>query len=82
MKTRSQSKRKPSGTQPEKVALKIGEVASALGVSKQHVLNLIDCGDLAAFDIGACRMHHWRVAKESLAHYQAKKSNLNLGGVK
>jgi len=35
--------------------LTVGEVAIACGVDKQHITNLVECGDLVAIDLRTSR---------------------------
>ena len=36
---------------PGRALLTVGEIAAAWGVDRQHVTNLIECGDLAAINL-------------------------------
>jgi excisionase family DNA binding protein len=44
-----------------RISLSVQEVAKALSVTKQHVLDLIDAGRLPAVNVGRQERHYWRI---------------------
>ncbi len=46
---------------PGRKVLCVGEVALGLGVTKQHVIDLIEEGVLGAIDVGGGGRKYWRV---------------------
>ena len=45
----------------QRVVISAGEFSKLIGSSKQHVLNLIDCGKLGAINIGTGMAKFWRI---------------------
>ena len=56
----------------ERRALTVNEIAARLGVSWQHVINLIECGRLRAINIGSgTTLHYYRIPVESYREFLA-----------
>jgi len=68
-----QSIMKPA--QPRKI-LSVGEVATALRIHRQHVLDLIEGGELNAVNIGDGKRKHWRIAVEEFDRFVRSRSSL------
>lgn len=49
------------GFHPGRISLSVQEVAKALSVTKQHVLDLIDAGRLPAVNVGRQERRYWRI---------------------
>ena len=57
--------------------LDVATVAKRLGVSRQHVYNLIEEGSLEAIDLGTGTRHQYRVAPRFLDALARRKSTLS-----
>jgi excisionase family DNA binding protein len=49
------------GFHPGRISLSVLEVAKALSVTRQHVLDLIDAGRLPAVNVGRQERRYWRI---------------------
>ncbi len=59
------------------------EAAELLGVSSQHILDLIEEGQLGAVNVGGGTIRkHWRITPEAVERFKARRSSLNLEPVK
>ena len=58
--------------------LRVREVAQRLDVTEQHVLNLIESGEINATDVsgGKGRRRHWRIAVADLEAFVQARSSL------
>jgi excisionase family DNA binding protein len=57
----------------------VAELAARLKVSRQHILNAIEQGELNAVNIGNNKTHFWRVPISEVERYEASR-NSNKGG--
>lgn len=63
--------------------LDVGIVAARLGVSPEHVRNLIDSGRLAAVDVGlGNRRRRYKVPEDALEEFIRKQGNGTLAGIR
>lgn len=58
--------------------LYVHEVASLLGATDQHVINLIDEGQLGAINIGGAGRRFWRVPVTSYQEFLTRRSSLSI----
>jgi excisionase family DNA binding protein len=80
----------PSTKQPSKasrhfagrVTLRVGEVATALRTTEQHILDLIEEGRLQAINVGGSTRNFWRIPVEAYEQFTAANSNLSGSPVK
>jgi len=63
-------------------ALYVGEVAERLGVTEEHVSNLIEEGKLQAFDAGGGGRRFWRIPVEAYDDFLKRRHSFNVLGVK
>lgn len=67
----------PSISEVESPYLKAADVAAHLGVTCQHVYNLVEAGRLDALKIpsaGESSRVHYRIHKDALAKFEAERS--------
>jgi len=56
--------------------LTVAQVAQRWVVTEQHVVNLIDGGDLAATNIGAGERKYWRIRIEDVEAFEVKRNSI------
>lgn len=66
----------PKAFPPGRYVLTVDEVASYLGSTDQHVLNLIDAGRIGAIDVGNRSKHFYRIPIAELERYISKRSTV------
>ncbi|MBE0541606.1 MAG: helix-turn-helix domain-containing protein [Verrucomicrobia bacterium] len=64
---------------PGRTTLYVHEVARALGVCDQTVLNLLDTGELIGINIGTGNKKFRRIPVHEYEKFLTKRSSLNLG---
>jgi excisionase family DNA binding protein len=55
--------------------LTVAQAARRWAVTEQHVVNLIDGGDLAATNIGAGERKYWRIKIEDVEAFEAQRNS-------
>jgi excisionase family DNA binding protein len=63
-----------------RTVFKVSEAAAELGVSKQHILNAIEAGEIGAIDAGIGSRHFWRIPVEELERFKKARNTLAPGG--
>jgi excisionase family DNA binding protein len=67
----------------KKAVLKVGECARELDVSNQHILNLIEEGQIAAINISSIgARQNYRIPVEEFQRYKRRRNSLNSAGTK
>lgn len=66
------------GRPVERKALTVPEVAAEIGASEQQVSNLIEGGNIEAFNVGDGKRQHWRIRVEALEKFLQARSSLNV----
>ena len=61
----------------DRTVLYVGEVALKLRVTEQHVLDLIDEGQLIAVNVGGAGRKFWRIPVEAYDAFLARRNSLN-----
>jgi excisionase family DNA binding protein len=56
--------------------LLVAECANKLGVTDQHILNLIEEGKLRAIDVGGGSRHFYRVPVEALDDFLKRRASV------
>jgi excisionase family DNA binding protein len=62
--------------------LTVAQFADRFQVTRQHVLNAIEAGQLAAINVGTRKLRYWRIPIDEVERYQARKSSLRSEGSK
>jgi len=65
-----------SGRKSKSAVLTVKQFAERFGVSKQHVLNLIDAGQLQAVNIGIGSLKFWRIPVAEAERYESARLNV------
>jgi len=55
--------------------LTVAQVATELGVTERHVLDLIEEGKIEAFNVGGSGRKFWRVKREAVEKFLRDRSN-------
>jgi excisionase family DNA binding protein len=61
---------------PKAAVLLIADCARRLGVTEQHVLNLIEEGKLPAIDVGCYSRHYYRIPIEALEDFLKRRASV------
>ncbi len=62
---------------PGRKVLTVGEVSERLRVTIQHVIDLIDEGQLDAINLGGAGRRHYRIPVEAYEKFLAKRCSAN-----
>jgi excisionase family DNA binding protein len=61
---------------PGRTVVNLKECAAKLGVTDQHILNLIELGELGAVDVGTGKIRHYRIPVKEWEKYLAANSSV------
>ena len=56
--------------------LTVSEFAELVGISPQHVIDLIDEGKLCAINVGGHMRHYWRIPREEADRFVQRRSSV------
>jgi excisionase family DNA binding protein len=62
----------------DRKVLTVAEVAARLDCTDQHVIDLIDEGQLQALNIGSAVKRHWRIPKEAYEAFLRERHSFQL----
>ena len=68
----------PSLSFPGRKALTVGEIAAVLDVCENHVLNLIESGQLIAINVGCASKHHPRIPIEAWHRFLKSRNMMDV----
>ncbi len=61
----------------EPLVLLVCEVAARLKITEQHVLDLIEAGELGAIDVGGSSRHFYRIPVPEFERFMSRRNSLN-----
>lgn len=67
---------------PGRSSLYVSEVAEKLSVTEQHVLDLLEEGQIGGINVGGGSRNFWRIPVPEYEKFLKKRSNLNGAGKK
>lgn len=62
----------------DRKVLTVGEVALRLDCTEQHVIDLIDAGQIQALNIGTAGKRHWRIPREAYDSFVALRHSFRV----
>ena len=65
---------------PGRASLYVSEVADKLGVTNQHVIDLLQEGQLGGVNVGGGTRNFWRIPVPEYEKFLKRRSNTTAGG--